>query len=248
MTTRTGGEPDIAAVASLFADRRRARMLLSLAAGGQRSAGELAREAGISASTASSHLAMLREHGLVTVAAQGRHRWYRLATAEVERILEALAAIAPSQPVSSLREHGASRARGEGRMCSGHLAGRVGVDLFRELVEQGWILEIGGRRAPERIEETAGGSAADERCLLTEWGLSALRDGGLSVPGLSRDAALEWCLDRTAQAPHLAGPLGQAIAERLLERGVVVRGAVPRSVIRRLPPGARLVDALRARR
>ncbi|GAA1730126.1 helix-turn-helix domain-containing protein [Brachybacterium phenoliresistens] len=247
MTTRTGGEPDIAAVASLFADRRRARMLLSLAAGGQRSAGELAREAGISTSTASSHLAMLREQGLVTVTVHGRHRWYRLATAEVERILEALAAIAPSQPVSSLREHRASRARGEGRMCSGHLAGRVGVDLFRELVEQGWILEVGGRRDPGPIEEPAGRTPAVERYQLTEQGASALREGDLSAPGLVREAELDWCLDRTAQSPHLAGPLGQAIAERLLERGVVARGAVPRSVTRKLPPGARLVDALDAR-
>ena len=60
-----GGEPDIARVASAFADPRRVRVLIALADGRALPAGRLAEEAGVSASTASNHLAILLERGLV---------------------------------------------------------------------------------------------------------------------------------------------------------------------------------------
>ena len=52
-------EPNIAFVANLLADPSRAAMCLSLAGGEARPAGELAARAGISAQTASNHLAKL---------------------------------------------------------------------------------------------------------------------------------------------------------------------------------------------
>lgn len=65
---------DIAPVAALLADRTRAAMLTVLLDGRPLSAGELARTAGVSAATASSHLAKLLGGDLVTVVKQGRHR------------------------------------------------------------------------------------------------------------------------------------------------------------------------------
>jgi DNA-binding transcriptional ArsR family regulator len=105
MATMTGGEPDIAHVASAFADPRRARVLMALADGRALPAGRLAEEAGVSASTVSNHLSILLDHDLVTVRQQGRHRYYRLASGEVEGVLEALARLAPRAPITSLREH-----------------------------------------------------------------------------------------------------------------------------------------------
>ena len=57
--------PDIALVASLVGDPARANMLTALMSGRALTAGELAREAGVTQQTASSHLGKLQEGGLV---------------------------------------------------------------------------------------------------------------------------------------------------------------------------------------
>ena len=83
MTLRTEparGEPDIARIATAFADPRRVRVLMALADGRALPAGRLAEEAGVAASTISNHLAVLLDHELVTVQQQGRNRYYRLAS------------------------------------------------------------------------------------------------------------------------------------------------------------------------
>ena len=85
---------NLSAVAGAIADPARARMLCVLLDGRARTATELAAAAEIGASTASSHFQRLREQGLVEQAAQGKHRYYRLANAEVARALEALLVVA----------------------------------------------------------------------------------------------------------------------------------------------------------
>jgi DNA-binding transcriptional ArsR family regulator len=105
MTLTAGGEPDLAHVAAAFADPRRVRVLIALADGRALPAGRLAEEAGVTASTISNHLAILLDHGLVTVRQQGRHRYYRLSGPDVEGVLEALARLAPPAPIASLRQH-----------------------------------------------------------------------------------------------------------------------------------------------
>src|SRR5690606_6770569 len=81
LTMRDG--PDIARIASLVGDPARAGMLTALMDGGALTASELALEAGVTPPTASSHLARLREGGLVKLAAQGRHRYFSLADPQV---------------------------------------------------------------------------------------------------------------------------------------------------------------------
>ncbi|MCW2514827.1 MAG: putative transcriptional regulator, partial [Mycobacterium sp.] len=98
------GDADIAALASLLADPARCKVLLALDDGRALPASVLADEAGVSRSTASSHLGKLTEAGLLTVHSQGRHRYYRLAGTEVAELLERLGRLAPSRPVRSLRE------------------------------------------------------------------------------------------------------------------------------------------------
>src|SRR4051812_46623072 len=130
MGRTAGGEPDVARVAAAFADPGRARVLMALADGRALPAGRLAEEAGVAPSTVSTHLGMLLERGLVTVGRQGRHRYYRLAGAEVAGALEALARLAPVAPVTSLREHTRAHALRTARTCYRHLAGKLGVRLF----------------------------------------------------------------------------------------------------------------------
>lgn len=217
-------------------------MLMALASGKPLSAGDLAHGAGIAASTASSHLALLLAHDLITVTEMGRHRYYRLATPHVESVLEALASLAPRRPVTSLQEHHKSRALRAGRTCYGHLAGRLGVELLRELVDRGWITNSASRN----LQPAASAREAheDERYLLSDRGAAALRDAGIPHAALSTRRPLQHCIDWTEQDHHLAGRLGREITDRLLATGAITPGSVPRSVRRQSSPRDHLTDAL----
>ena len=78
--------PDLAAVAALVGDPTRAAMLSALMDGRARTATELALEGGVTASTASFHLARLPESGLLAIAKQGRHRYFRIAAPDVDLV------------------------------------------------------------------------------------------------------------------------------------------------------------------
>src|SRR3954452_6109128 len=136
---------DLAAVGALLGNPSRAAMLDALMTGRALTATELARAAEISMPTASEHLAKLREGGLVEVLSQGRHRYHRLASAEVAVALESLSHIAPEKPVTTLRRSSRARSLAEARTCYDHLAGRCGVALHDGLVARGWLVpEPGG--------------------------------------------------------------------------------------------------------
>ncbi|QUQ63021.1 ArsR/SmtB family transcription factor [Kutzneria sp. CA-103260] len=228
------GDPDIAHLASAFADARRARVLMALADGRALPAGRLAEEAGVAASTISNHLAILLEHQLVTVEQQGRHRYYRLAGTEVEGVLEALARLAPRTPITSLREHTKAAALRNARTCYRHLAGQLGVRLFRQLLHADWITGGDARHDPTIAGDRLSAPGKSTRYRLTSRGATALSRWGLPAGVLSQERSLRYCVDWTEQAHHLAGPLGTAITNRLFELGWISRGTVPRSV--RLTP------------
>lgn len=229
-TPTVQGDPDIASVASAFADRRRARVLMALVDGRALPAGRLAEEAGVSASTISNHLTVLRNHGLVTVEQQGRHRYYRLATSEVEGVLEAVAKIAPRTPITSLRAHTRARAVRSARTCYRHLAGQAGVDLFRRLVRAGWITGGDGLHRPDVAGDRLSSSGKGDQYRLTSTGAESLATWGIEDGVLSTTRPLRYCVDWTEQAHHLAGPLGTAVTGWLFDLGWIVRNNVPRSV------------------
>ncbi|MER6814037.1 helix-turn-helix domain-containing protein [Spirillospora sp. NPDC000708] len=206
---------DIAPVAALLADRARAAMLTALLDGRPLAAGELARTAGVSAQTASAHLARLLEAGFVTALKQGRHRYYRLQNAEVAQVIEALSRIGPPVEVRSLRQSRDARRLHEARTCYDHLAGEAGVALFAALVDGG-LLERDGEESYE----------------VTEKGEDRLGALGLDVPALRRARRrFAWhCLDWTERRPHLNGALGAALTDRMIELGWFERGATRRAL------------------
>lgn len=226
----TDGEPDIAAIASANADARRARVLMSLADGRALPAGRLAEEAGVAASTISNHLAVLLASGLVLAERQGRYRYYRLASHEVEAVLEALAVGAPKTPITSLRTHTRQHALRLGRTCYRHLAVRVGVELFRGLIDAGSIVGGDGRHDPALAGDTPSSPGKGRRYRLTPAGAESLGAWGIGDELLSTARPLRYCVDWTEQAHHLAGPLGTAIADRCFELDWVRRTRVPRGV------------------
>ncbi|MBF8190282.1 helix-turn-helix transcriptional regulator [Nonomuraea sp. K274] len=201
----------IAPIAALIAEPTRAAMLTALLGGRALAAGELARISGVSAATASAHLARMLDGGLIGVVRQGRHRYYRLAGHDVAEVLEVLSRFGTRPPVRSLRQSRQARMLEEARTCYDHLAGRAGVWLLDRLRD-------GGHYASGEL------TGAGER-LLTGLGVDVA-----SARGSRRRFAPE-CLDWTERRSHLGGALGAAVTGVLLERGWYLRGTVPRAVI-----------------
>src|SRR5581483_10443867 len=81
-------------VAACIGEPARARMLYCLLDGHARTSTELAIVGGVSASTASVHLARLRRERLVASTTTGRHRYWRLDGPRVAAALEALLVVA----------------------------------------------------------------------------------------------------------------------------------------------------------
>src|ERR1700743_732143 len=126
--------PSIAPIATLAGDPARANMLSALLGGKALTASELASEAGVTAQTASSHLAKLEAGGLVAVAAQGRHRYLRLAGADVAEMLETMMGVAARTGHLRTRPGPGDPAIRKARICYDHLAGEMGVSMFDALV------------------------------------------------------------------------------------------------------------------
>jgi DNA-binding transcriptional ArsR family regulator len=223
-------EPNIAFVANLLADPSRAAMCLSLAGGEARPAGELAARAGISAQTASNHLAKLIAGRLLRVERQGRWRYYRLAGADVGHAVEALSVVAPvaAQPPSVNGMADAARRLKTARTCYSHLAGRLGVALADALVAQRWLEDDGhGYR-------------------VTPTGARSLRAIGIEVPRREQAPARR-CIDWTERRPHVAGPVGTALAKVALDRGWVRRVRGTRAVAVTLVGRAQLAKVFNLR-
>lgn len=147
MTTRDPQAPQLARLAGLIADETRAACLLALLDGRAWTAGELARHAGVAASTLSEHLGKLVAGGLLAEERQGRHRYVRLADARVAQLLEDLAAqVKPGEVARprSLRESSAGSAMARGRTCYDHLAGRLGIAVTDALTLRGLLRQDTG--------------------------------------------------------------------------------------------------------
>ena len=191
------GDTDLASVGALLAEPARAKVLLALSDGRALPASMLAAEAGVAASTASHHLGRLVDGGLISVATRGRHRYYALAGSDVAELLEAVARVAPPQPVTSLREGTRAHALRYARRCYDHLAGRVGVAVAESLEREGLV------------------DATDTAFTVTEAGASRFAELGCAVDRGEQSRA---CRDWTEQRAHIAGSVGRALMSALLER------------------------------
>jgi DNA-binding transcriptional ArsR family regulator len=217
----------VADVAALLGNPTRATMLDALMDGQARPAGELARRAGVAPSTASEHLARLVAGRLLVVESRGRERRYRLASADVAEVLEALSRLGSEAPVRSLRAAGRSDALRAARTCYDHLAGRLGVAVTEALVDRE-VLHV-----------------QDGSFELSVDGEAFFADLGVDVAGarVRKRVFARACVDWSERRPHLAGALGAALADAVLDQGWVRRRPNDRA-LSVTPTGA---DALRSR-
>lgn len=207
--------PDISRIAALIGDPARANMLVALMSGRALTATELAAEAGVTAQTASSHLARLTEGGLVQQRRQGRHKYLSLASAEVAHLLEALMGVAAGAGHLRNRVGPRDAALRRARVCYRHLAGEMGTQMYDSLMARGLIL--GGQDGPSLT--------ADGRAFMTGIGvdLAALERG--------RAPLCRACLDWSERRTHLAGSLGRALLARIEVMGWATRQPDSRAVL-----------------
>ncbi|MFI8189037.1 ArsR/SmtB family transcription factor [Streptomyces sp. NPDC085946] len=236
MTLRDPRSAQLARLAALIADETRAACLLALLDGRAWTAGELARHAGVAASTISEHLGRLVAGGLLAEERQGRHRYVRLAGPGVAQLLEDLAAqVAPGvagRP-RTLRESSASSALARGRTCYDHLAGRLGTAVADGLTARGLLLrEPRGRGGGEGA---GSGPALAPRgratgFALTDAGLAWFAAAGIGLGRPGRRPLARACLDWTERRPHLGGAAGAALCRHALDAGWCVRVGSGRAV------------------
>jgi len=206
---------EVAEIGALVGDVARANMLHALLAGRALTAGELAWIGRVTASTASEHLAKLTEARLIAVEKQGRHRYYRLSSPAVARMLEGISALIATQGPGRYRP--ASKVDDElrsGRLCYDHLAGRLGVALADALVAKDCI----------QISEDGG--------MVTAMGERFFGELQIDLSSLERQRRhfCRPCLDWSERRHHLAGALGAALAMRCFDLAWIERTKRDRAI------------------
>ena len=180
----------ISRVAGAIAEPARTKMLCSLMDGHARTSTELAVIADVSASTASAHLARLKEDGLIKLHTQGRHRYFSLTDAHVAQAIEALMVISRNAQTGFVSTT-PSRLQ-LARTCYDHMAGSLAVQLHDYFFDSGWLT------LPDASDGTYQLSVAGEK---------AMTGLGIEVENVraQRRRFACACLDWSMRRPHLAG-------------------------------------------
>jgi len=209
----------LAETAALVGDPARANMLTALMDGRALTAAELARAASVAPQTASGHLARLTAAGLLAVEKQGRHRYHRLASPGVARMLEGIMAVAEVGPAAERIRRPVvvgprDLAMRAARTCYDHLAGKLAVAMADAMVERGHI-----ELSPDGGAVTPDG-ALFLRLLGVDLGAAearaAKRGGGSRV-------FCRPCLDWSERRSHVAGAVGAALCDCCFTLGWVRR-------------------------
>lgn len=208
-------ENQFSQLASLLGSKSRSVMLWNLLDGRAYTATELSLCAEISAQSASNHLTKLVNANLLTVEKQGRHRYYRYASPEVARVVESMASLLPISRDNQRMEKPEPTGEMFARTCYDHLAGKVGVDMTNMLINKGMIETVG-----KKYKVTPSGK---------EWFHSI----GIDINELKsqkRSFAYQ-CLDWSERKHHIAGALGAAILQILLQKDWIRKKENSRKII-----------------
>ena len=207
-----------AETAALIGDPARANMLATLMDGRALTAKELAEAAGVTAQTASGHLAQLTGAGLLAMMRQGRHRYHRLASPAVAHMLETIMSVAAGSTsdgcrTRALRVGPRDAALRRARTCYNHLAGQLAVVMADRMTERG------------HIELSPDGGVITERGTNFLLGLGVNLRADIAGQGRAVGGRVYCrpCLDWSERRPHIAGALGAALCATCLTQGWIRR-------------------------
>jgi DNA-binding transcriptional ArsR family regulator len=208
--------PNIQNIARLLADTARAKILWTLIDSSARPAGELAYAANISAQSASAHLAKLVNGGLLECESQGRHRYFRIASADVAHLIESMASV--STVISPRVPRPASLTRSMpvefsfARTCYDHLAGTIGVSVLDSLLEAGWLTREG------------------RQFVISEHGKNQFTKLNVDIVSSQKRMFAPVCIDLTERRPHLGGALGANLLILFVSKRWILRSKGSRTV------------------
>lgn len=198
----------IARIAALVGEPARTGMLVALMDGRALTANELAAAGHITPATASRHLALLVEADLLKVEKQGRHRYHRLASVDVARVLEGIMQLAAqtAPPAAGIATGPRDAEMRLARTCYDHLAGGLAVAMAEKLVQDGAVV------------------VEDDTAVVTDRAGAVLAGLGLQsevvhAQGTGKRPACRPCLDWGERRMHLAGRLGALLCAHTLEMG-----------------------------
>jgi len=207
--------PNISKISAVLSSPVRENILMALMSDMALTANELAREAGVQASTMSGHLRILEDAGLIRALPQGRFKYFKLRSSEVAQQLEAFIARSTAFELSRVRPGPKEEVLRESRRCYRHIAGRLGVRIYDSIVKQSYI------------------QPHEEEPVLTTEGRRFFETLGVDVSRreIGKKPLCKSCLDWSERRFHLAGGLGEALLEVMLQKSWVKNGAVPRALI-----------------
>ena len=178
--------------------------------GTTRPAGDLAYAANISAQSASAHLAKLVE-GRLLAEVQGRHRYFRIASAEVAGVIESMASLGvssrPRTPRAPLPSPDVPVQFLHARTCYGRLAGEMAVKVFEGMLQARWLTANGRDFTVTRLGEKQ----------LTALGVD------LIAARRPRRVFARTCVDLTQRRAHIGGALKDALLKLYVARGWIQR-------------------------
>jgi DNA-binding transcriptional ArsR family regulator len=194
-------EKNFTRIATLIGEPTRATMLWNLLDGRAYTAGELALCADVSAQSASNHLTKLVMGELLSMEKQGRHRYYRLAKPEIAYTIESIANLFPLKAKSAEMQTREKAGIEYARTCYDHLAGVAGVMVTQALIEKKILIPAGKGYRVSRDGE--------------RWFAKL----GIDVEDLtgSKRSFARQCLDWSERKHHVAGALGAALLQRMIE-------------------------------
>lgn len=207
----TTSRPNIERIGAALASPARVQMAIALMDGRYWTATELAHVAGVGRSSATDHLALLLDVGLIVERRQGRHRYIALASDECAHLIELMGVMAPEQ-VGAATTYRAQRADEElrtGRTCYRHLAGALGVELLNTWRLSGFVTD--------------------------DWNLTPTAHEWAEALGLiltdGRQRLIRPCLDWTERRDHAAGAFPDAFCAWAFDQRFIERGSHPRAAV-----------------
>jgi DNA-binding transcriptional ArsR family regulator len=207
--------PNITRIAAAIGDPVRAEMLTALMAGRALTATELATHAGITKQTGSTHLRRLLDARLIAMHAQGRHRYFAIANEDVAQLIERMTGIAADAGAVRLHTGPREPALRKARVCYDHLAGELAVSMYDRFTQARWL------------------QFNQQTLALTKEGEASMSRFGIDLDGVraQKRTLCRACMDWSERRNHLAGALGAAILDRILEKGWARRERASRLIV-----------------
>ncbi|HEX2628390.1 MAG TPA: winged helix-turn-helix domain-containing protein [Chitinophagaceae bacterium] len=200
-------------IAALIGDPTRATILWTLMDGKAFTATELAVAADTTPQNISMHLNKLLQADLLQVESQGRHRYYKFSRQDVAYAIEAMVNIVP--PSSSTNRSVDMVPVKHCRTCYDHLAGKVAVDITDSMLKQQLIV----------YQNNFFEISAKGRKWFNAQGIDT------DILRNQKRSFARPCLDWSERRHHLAGSLGAALLDHMLDGDWVRRTAHSRVIV-----------------